>query len=153
MSEQRDARLGALVVGALVAALFLGTLTTLATRFLGIEYVDHYGTQWFYWFAEHQLRTGEGFGHSDLMFFPYGKDIYLHTGANVLDAILAVPFRALLGSVLGYNLFVIAGLMVSAWAFFKLALDFTEDRNAALIGAGLVTLSPFVLSEVACTWT
>lgn len=149
MSERTDLRLGAVVVGCLVAAIFLGTLTSLATSFLGIEYVDHYGTQWFYWFAEHQIRNGEGFGKTDLMFFPYGKDIFLHTGANVLDAILAVPFRMVFGGVLGYNLFLIVGLVASAWAFYLLARDLTEDRNAALIGAALVTLSPFVLSEVA----
>lgn len=147
--ERQDLRPALAVVLGLVAALFLGTLTRLSTEFLGIEYVDHYGTQWFYWFAQHQIEQGEGFGHTDLMFFPYGKDIYLHTGANVLDAILAVPFRALLGGVLGYNTFVCLALAASGWAFYRLALDFTEDRAAALLGAAFVTLSPFVLSELA----
>jgi len=142
-------RLGLVVTVLLCGAVFLGTLTGLTDHFLGIEYVDHYGTQWFYWFAEHQLRALQGFGHTDLMFYPYGKDIYLHTGANVLDAIVAVPFRMIFGGVLGYNLFLIFGLGLSGYAFYSLARDFTEDRSAALIAATFVTLSPFVLTEVA----
>ena len=141
--------IGPVIVLVLACAVFIGTLTGLTSSFLGIEYVDHYGTQWFYWYAEHQLRNLEGFGHTNLLFYPYGKDIYLHTGSNILDAVLAVPFRVIFGHVLGYNLFVLAALAASGAAFGLLARDLTEDSAAIWISAALVTLSPYVLSEVA----
>ena len=138
-----------IVIAILALPVFLGTLTQLSDHFLGMEYVDAYGTQWFYWFTGHALGQGQGFGHTDLYFYPYGKDIFRHTGANVLDAIVAIPFRALLGPVLGYNAFVIAGLVGSGVAFARLARDHTEDRLAIWMAAGFATLSPFVLTEIA----
>lgn len=132
----------------LVAAVFGPALPRLHSHLLGIEYVDHYGTQWFYWFVENQLRNGEGMGWTDLYFYPWGKDIFLHTGANVLDGYLAMPFRVLLGPTLGYNVFVLLGLVLSALAFAKLAGEFTEDRLAVALSSVLFVLSPFVMFEM-----
>lgn len=123
-------------------------LRTLDSQFLGDEYVDHYGTQWFYWYTELQLRTGGGLDHTDLFFYPWGKDIFGHTGSNVLDGILAIPFRVLLGPVAGYNVFVLVGLLASAWAFYLLARDHIADRGARLMATGLFGLSPFILHDL-----
>ena len=132
----------------LIGAVFAPSVPHLHDHLLGVEYVDHYGTQWFYWFVEHQLETGQGMGHTDLYFHPWGKDIFLHTGANVLDGYLAIPFRWAFGATLGYNLVVLLGLFSSGVAFWFLARDFTEDRWAALLSSTLFALSPFVLFEL-----
>ena len=132
----------------LIGAVFAPSVPHLHDHLLGVEYVDHYGTQWFYWFVEHQLETGQGMGHTDLYFYPWGKDIFLHTGANVLDGYLALPFRRVLGPTLGYNVVVLLGLFSSGLAFWFLARDYTEDRNAALLASVLFALSPFVLFEM-----
>ncbi len=118
-------------------------------NFLGIEYVDHYGTQWFYWFVEHQLRTGASPDRTDLFFYPWGKDIFAHTGTNVLDAYLAVPFRMLLGHVAGYNVFVLVMLALSGLAMWKLAREVTGDAFAAGVAGLLFATSPFVMFETA----
>ncbi|MBN1336066.1 MAG: hypothetical protein JXB39_08910 [Deltaproteobacteria bacterium] len=136
--------LSVLVVG----VLFGPAMLHLPSRFLGIEYVDHYGTQWFYWFVEHQLRTGQGMGYTDLFFFPWGKDIFLHTGANVLDGYAALPFRWVFGPVLGYNLFVLTGLALTGVAFGFLVREFTEDRAAIVLSSVLFSVSPYVLFEL-----
>lgn len=140
--------LGLLVVLGLFAAVFGAELAGLAERFLGLEYVDHYGTQWFYWYTERQLRAGQGFGHTDLFFFPWGKDVFAHTGSNVLDGVLALPFRAVFGPVLGYNLFVLAGMLATGGAFWLLARDHSDDRLACGVGAALFTLSPYLLHDL-----
>ena len=139
-----------LLVCGLVAlgAIFGASLSGLSSRFLGLEYVDHYGTQWFYWFAEQSLVEWRSPGHTDLFFHPYGKDIYAHTGANVLDAVVAIPFRQLFGHVLGYNLFVLTGLVAAALAFRRLATEFTDDPVALAVGAVLFACSPYVLYEL-----
>ncbi len=138
--------LGTLVLAAL---LWATTLPDLAGSFLGRPGVDAYGTQWFYWFVERQARRLEPFGRTDLFFFPYGKDVYLHTGSNVLDALLAVPFRLLLGPVLGYDVFVLAGLLATGLAFHGLARDLAGDGLAAAVGAVLFTVTPYALLELA----
>ena len=137
------------IVAALIlfGAVFGAALPQLGGQFLGIEYVDHYGTQWFYWFAELSVRNWESPGHSNLFFYPWGKDVFGHTGANVLDAYLAIPFRLTFGPVLGYNLFVLCGLALGAWAFSRLAREFTDDRLAIWLGALLLTFTPFILTE------
>ena len=63
-----------------------------------------------------------------MVFFPYGKDIYGHTGANILDAILAAPLREWMGPTLSYNVFILLSLAFNVWAFSRLAREFTEDR-------------------------
>ena len=118
------------------------------TGFLGAAHVDQYGTQWFYWFTERAMLEGRSFAHTDLFFYPYGKDIYRHTGANVLDAIVAVPFRMLLGRELGYNLFCLVFAVLTGWAFFRLARALTDDPIAASVGAFCFGLSPYLLYEL-----
>ncbi|MCB9777274.1 MAG: hypothetical protein H6742_01755 [Alphaproteobacteria bacterium] len=141
-----------LAVGVLAALLLLAVLGPalphLHDHFLGSEYVDHYGTQWFYWFVGRALTEGGEFSHTDLFFHPYGKDIFGHTGTNVLDAILAVPVLAVLGPVLGYNVFVLVGAALSAAAFSLLLREFTDDRLAVAAGTLLFATSPFVLFEL-----
>ncbi len=140
------------LVLAFVLAVFGSRITDLHEAFLGIEYVDHYGTQWFYWFFERAVREGEWPGHTDLFFYPWGKDIFGHTGANLLDAALAVPFRMLFGGVLGYNLFVLMGLALSGWAAWDLLREVrvgerSLDHLSHGVGALLLALGPYVLFE------
>lgn len=135
---------------ALVLALCWGLLTGspgLTGGFLGEAGVDQWGTQWFYWYVGRQLAAGEGLVHTDLFFHPWGKDIYAHTGANVLDAALAAPLRALLGVEAGYNVFVLLGLAFNAWAFHRFARRFTDDRAALVVGTLWLAASPYVLVE------
>lgn len=127
--------------------LFWSVFPNLGTRFAGIEYVDHYGTQWFYWFTEVAVLGEESAVHTDLMFFPFGKDIYGHTGANVLDALAAIPFRRALGHVAGYNTFLFVGMALSALAAARFAFHLTRDVQAASLAAIVLALSPWVLFE------
>ena len=143
----RDRLLLTVLILVLIGAVFGPALPKLDTHFLGIEYVDHYGTQWFYWFVEGQVRSGESSDHTGLFFHPWGKDIYAHTGTNVLDAWLALPFRMLLGHVLGYNVFVLVMLAISGVSFYWLARECTDDVLSAGVAALLFSVSPFILFE------
>lgn len=134
-------------VGAVAVAVWGPSLLDLRHRFLGVEHVDHYGTQWFYWFAEWALRELRNPAMSDRFFFPWGKDLYAHTGANILDGYVALPFRLLFGQVAGYNLFILAGVAANGWAFWLLSRDVTDDRVAAGVGSVLFALFPYTLLE------
>ena len=98
----------------LLVGVFGPGLERWSETFLGRQYVDAWGTQWFYWFVGFQMRHLGGFGWTDLFFYPWGKDIYLHTGGNVLDAIIAWPLRWVFGAVAGYNFWIVLVL------FFKI---------------------------------
>ncbi len=148
VTPAQRATLAALTLLTAVIAL-AGDPTRWSRELVGIAEVDHFGTQWFYWFVTEQLSAGaSGLGHTDLLFHPWGKDIFLHTGANVLDAVVAAPLLKLLGAVPGYNLFVAAGVAFNALAFHALIREFTEDRVARVGGVLLLTLSPYPLYEL-----
>ncbi len=147
MNPRLKTALAVLMPALALVTLFWNVWPTLGTRFAGIEYVDHYGTQWFYWFTEQAVLGDESAVHTDLMFFPFGKDIYGHTGANVLDALAAIPFRRALGHVAGYNSFLFVGMALSALAAARFAYHLTRDVQAASLAAVVLALSPWVLFE------
>ncbi len=118
------------------------------TRFLGREYVDAWGTQWFYWFVGRQVAALEGFGFSDLFFYPWGKDIYLHTGGNVLDGLFAWPIRWLVGPVAGYNLFVLAIVATNLVAMRALLVRLGAKAEPATLAAVFFAFNPWVLHEL-----
>jgi hypothetical protein len=116
--------------------------------FLGRQYVDAWGTQWFYWFVGYQIRHLAGFGWTDMFFYPWGKDIYLHTGGNVLDAIIAIPLRWVFGAVGGYNLWIVVVLFANYVGMKALAERMGTDALSARLGAAFFAFNPFVLNEI-----
>ncbi len=115
---------------------------------IGGEYVDAYGTQWFYGYVERALREGWSLSASTQLFHPWGKDLLAHDGANVLDAILASPLVAVLGQARGYNTFVFLAWAAGAWACFRFVFDVYGDRTAAAAAALAFALQPWPLREL-----
>lgn len=134
-----------LVLGVLV---FGHALREGSQVFIGTQGVDAWGTQWFYWYVGQQLGAGESLGKTDLLFYPWGKEVYLHTGGNVLDAFLAWPIRWVLGPVAGYNLFVVLLLATNALAARELAKAAGAKDPAAAIAGVLFAFNPFLLCEL-----
>ena len=140
--------LGPVLVLVLVAAWLGPALPRLGSHLLGVEYVDHYGTQWFYWYAGQVLSGAQSIGHTDLFFYPWGKDIYGHTGSNLVDAFLAWPLLKLLGNVAGYNVFVVVIVATNLWGAARLAGRFTDSALARWTAGALFALQPYVVNEL-----
>ncbi|MDP6935139.1 MAG: hypothetical protein QGG40_19625, partial [Myxococcota bacterium] len=152
--------LTALAVALLVGTIFGPALQVMGERFLGYQDVDAFGTQWFYWYVGTFLGDGRALGHTDLFFFPFGKDIYRHTGFNIMDALVALPFLRVLGPVPGYNAFCVFAMLLNgaaAWKLLTHVVDREEmlsggagagSRVACLVGTALYALNPFLLSEL-----
>jgi hypothetical protein len=137
------------IVGlALLLAVFGPGLHQWTEVFLGRQYVDAWGTQWFYWFVGFQLRHLHGFGWTDLFFYPWGKDVYLHTGGNVLDAILAIPIRWVFGAVAGYNLWVVFVLFLNFVGMKALAERMGADAHSARLAGVFFAFNPYALNEI-----
>ena len=96
------------------------------------EGVDLYGTIWFYDWIYESIQMGRNPSHTDMFFYPYGKDIFGHTGNNFLDAVLAIPFMAVFGFPLYQPIFYACILLVNALAFRKLAHALFDSLHARL---------------------
>ncbi|HJN77988.1 MAG TPA: hypothetical protein QGF58_29010 [Myxococcota bacterium] len=128
---------------------FAGVLPDPGGRFVGEAGTDLWGTQWFYWRVGARVLDGEPFAHTNLLFYPWGKEVYLHTGGNVLDAALALPVRFAVGPVLGYDLFALGVLLVNGLATALLARRLGASAGASGVAALIGAFNPFTLGELA----
>jgi hypothetical protein len=136
----------AAVVGVLAVLLLGPAALDPLHRFVGSDWLDAYGTQWFYWWTERRL-AGDDAGA--LLFFPWGKDLYRHTGGNLLDAAIATPLRWALGAPGGTNAFVLLILLSNAWGATRVAAAAgVEERSGRLAAALLGLFNPFALFEL-----
>lgn len=121
--------------------------TAPASRLAGEQFLDAMGTQWFYWYAG-ELFQDERVAFSRLLFFPFGKAIYLHTGGNLVDAFLALPIRWLLGPIAGYNVFLLLLFALNALGAARLAATFRLGHAAQAAAACFFCLNPYLLIEL-----
>ena len=143
-----DRRLG----WALAALLLLGTLgpalPKLGHALLGADMVDLHGTAWFYWMVDDAVLHGRSLSHTDRIYFPFGQDLYHNTGINILDALVAIPFRHLLGPVPGNNVFWVGCLVLTFLSARWMCRAVTDDPLAVTVSAAVLTLAPQVLMDL-----
>jgi hypothetical protein len=141
-------RWDALAIAVLVAIICARGLSDPFGNLLGSAWLDGFGTQWFYWWMEEVVAGRSALERTDLLFFPWGKDVYLHTGGNLLDALLAAPLRLALGPIAGTNLFVVLALVgnaIGAWRLADAAQADPWGKRAAVLVA---LLSSQLLLEI-----
>ncbi|MDP2312535.1 MAG: hypothetical protein Q8P41_06480 [Pseudomonadota bacterium] len=152
MSEVEPARKrppwGVLAVAFAIVAVLGPVVLSPASRIVGSPSVDGFGTQWFFWFASEVLAGRQGAGWTDLLFFPWGKDLYAHTGGNLVDAWLATPLRYTFGPVAGFDLWIAVLLATNAWAGARLAAAFGVPKGWRWPAAVALVLNPYVLGEL-----
>ena len=119
-----------------------------AGRVIGTPWVDGYGTLWFYFLTGEILAGRQDFSHTDLLFYPWGKDVYAHTGGNLLDALFAQPFLMALGPVAGYNLWLLVLLASNYGAGLLLARALDLPARWRWIAGLSLCANPFVLLEL-----
>jgi hypothetical protein len=128
-----------------VAAPALGAPTV---RLAGDATVDAYGTWWFQWWVAHAFESGISPFQTDMLFYPWGKDILTHTGGNLLDVAALLPVRHLFGAVFAWNLLVVAAVATNALAAGAWARRAGNGLAGVLAVETLVGLNPFVLNEL-----
>jgi hypothetical protein len=139
----------ALLAALLAAVGVVAPVVSAPSRWVvGTAHVDAYGTLWFQWFTRRVLSGQEDPRHSALLFHPWGKDVWLHTGGNLVDAVIAAPLGALLGPVLGANLLVLLVLVTNGVGTARLADALGAPArwrwSASLAGV----LNPYALLEL-----
>lgn len=138
-----DRAVALLVYGASAAWVLRGA----AGRAVGVG-VDLPGTLWFHGFLRHCLATGSLPDRSGAFFAPDGKDIFADTGANVLDALVAVPFLAVFGSPAHMAPFVACLLIGNALAMHALLRALGLGTAAVIAGSVAYGFAPSVLHEL-----
>lgn len=113
----------------------------------GAGTVDAYGTWWFHWWVALALDTGASLTRTDLLFFPWGKDVLTHTGGNLLDAALVAPIRAIAGPAAAWNVLAAGAVFTNGLAGALWGAG--RGRSAVALGAAVAALHPFPLHEIA----
>ena len=110
--------------------------------------IDVYGTFWFYGWVDHCVRTFTDPSFTDWMFHPYGKDIFAHTGGNIVDALVSLPFQWLLGTPGFQPVFIVSVLLANGWAFRRLINGLGVRGFPGWAATALWMLNPYVLFEL-----
>lgn len=133
----------ALLVAGLGLAPVLGSLDSAA---LGDRTVDGLGSWWMQWWVAEALAQGLSPMESPYFFHPWGKDILLDTGGNLVDAFVALPLRWLAGPMVAWNL--LASVILASNALVAgLALR-SLGTWPAVLGSLVAGLHPYVLFEL-----
>lgn len=112
------------------------------------EGIDLTGTLWFHGFVVNCLATLTLPTHTSAFFAPEGKDIFADTGANVLDAMLAAPFLAAIGSPGYLAPFVAVVLVGNAVAMHTFLRSLGLSTAAVIAGSVAWSFAPSLLHEL-----
>ena len=108
--------------------------------------VDLHGSLWFHWWLPHALGEGLDPRVTDLFFHPLGKDLFAHTGMNLLDAALSAPFQLVFGHPGYLGPLTVAVLFANALAFRPLVAELAWP--ARVVGCLAFGWSAYTLGEV-----
>lgn len=112
------------------------------------EGVDLYGTVWFYWWVNYAFKMGIDPSVTDMFFYPEGKDIFSHTGNNLLDAYLSIPFQEVFGFPNYYPIFLLFLLGLNLLAFRVMAKRIIGSKLGAWVATVFWMVNPFVIGEL-----
>ncbi|MDP2308185.1 MAG: glycosyltransferase family 39 protein [Pseudomonadota bacterium] len=115
--------------------------------------VDAMGTHWFYWWIRTCIEHFGDPSFTTLFFYPFGKDVFAHTGNNFVDAVFSVPFQWVFGPTLYSPMWILALQLGNVATFRPLARylfggEKGEDTFAAFAATLLWQVNPFVLFEI-----
>jgi len=102
---------------------------------------------WNLWWVGQALGHFTNPFHTDLLYYPYGVDLYYHTLGLPLGVIGLVP-QALFGLPAAYNTVVLAAFTLSGYGAFRLGLLFTQKPLAAFLGGVVFAFTPYTLDAL-----
>lgn len=113
--------------------------------------VDLPGTIWMHWWVRTTFEAGSLPIHSDLLFYPDGKNFFNDTGANFIDAYLSVPLQWIFGVPDFVDALDVVVLVGNGLAMHALATDLTGGRSpmAAWAASAAFTINPYAIQQVA----
>ncbi len=105
---------------------------------------DVWAHVWGYWRTERALLQDlELPTRVDYLNFPHGGVLY---HVDLLNSLLVLPFRVVLGSTISFNLLVLAQLVGGAYAAFLLTRHLTDRVGPSILAGAAYGFCPYVLS-------
>lgn len=110
---------------------------------------DAFGTLWTYDWVRESVLAGRFPVATDRMYAPDGVDFLVRNGANVLDALLSIPFQLALGVGRGELWTSVLIVVGNAIAFFPLARRLAPAHpGAAIVATAWWAANPYVVYEL-----
>jgi hypothetical protein len=111
----------------------------------GLNVWQHTWNIW--WVRESLLVQHTNPYHTDMLFYPHGTSLYLHS-LNLPQGILALPLLSLAGIVVSYNLLNLLLLVLAGYCSYLLAHYLVRNTPAAMFAGVVVLCSPLRLAEL-----
>ena len=118
---------------------------TIGSAYAGNGY-DLCVSLWDMKWVERVLFEGESLLQTDYLFYPEGVSLAYHS-TSWSSALFALPFRALVGPVAGYNLFFLLQTAGSGVAMFLLVRRLVGRADAAFLAGFVFAFSPYRLTQ------
>ncbi len=114
---------------------------------------DTYAFIWNLWWVKHaliDLHTNPY--HTDLLYFPQGSNLYLHTMATV-NGVMSIPLQLLTGNLfLSWNILALLLFVFSGLAMYALSYKVNGNHVGALISGYLFAFFPLVMIHFNNHW-
>lgn len=109
---------------------------------------DSYQHMWNLWWVRDSALSLRNPFRTELLFYPQGSDLYMHTLTPV-NGVLSSPLQLATGNVLlSWDLLSLTFFTASGVAAYALAYHVTSDTRAALMGGVIFAFSPFVMTHI-----
>lgn len=132
-------------------ALLTGVLTwpvlpRLTAQLAGGPDLDLWVSQWNNWWLKQALQRGISLYHTDLLFYPQGVGLTAHSFNWGMSAVWLL-IEPLVGPVAAYNMTLLLTFVLSGYAMYLLAREFTGHTGAAFIAGLVFAFCPYRLSQ------
>ncbi len=108
---------------------------------------DTWQRLWDLWWVKRSLLGFDNPFHTDLLFYPQGADLYLHT-LTIFNGVLSIPLQALTGNViLSANVLSLALFALSGVGAYALSYHVTRNHWAGIVSGYVFAFSPFVVMQ------
>jgi hypothetical protein len=94
---------------------------------------DGWQETWDLWWFATALGAGRNPFHTDLLFHPFGADLYFHS-LMPFNGLISLPAQLAGGPVVAYNFAILFSLTMSAWGMYWLARDRLARAGATVPG-------------------
>lgn len=109
---------------------------------------DGYQHMWNLWWFKHRVLSLENPFRTDMLFYPQGSDLYMHTLTPV-NGLFTTPLQLVSGNVmLAWGVTSLAFFTASGVGAYALAYRISRDAWASLVAGLIFAFSPFVMTHI-----
>ena len=102
---------------------------------------------WNLWWVREAIGRLSNPFHTDMLYYPYGTDLYYHT-LGLPQALLALLPQMAFGLPAAYNTVLLVSFTLSGYGAFRLALMYTEKALPAFLGGVVFAFTPYTLDAL-----